>query len=275
MIEENIQVKTNNGHQLYVHCWKPKSEIKAAITLVHGFGENCIRYTPYLQAFIDNNIAILSFDHYGHGQSEGKRGVIVSYDTMLDDIEICVNKTKELFPGLPNFIYGHSMGGNLVFNLVLRRNTKVSGVILTSPWLTLTKQPNVLLKKAVSALAKIAPKVTINSNLNACDISSLELEVEKYLNDPLNHDRISFQLLNSIIKSGLWAIDNADKVQIPTIIHHGTADKITSPQSSKTASKKSDLIEFVEWEGGFHELHNDFCREEISASLIKWIKNQI
>lgn len=275
MIEENIQVKTNNGHQIYVHYWKPESEIKAAITLVHGFGENCIRYTPYLQAFINENIAVLSFDHYGHGQSDGKRGVIVSYDTMLDDIELCINKTKELFPDVPNFVYGHSMGGNLVFNLLLKRKISATGAILTSPWLTLTNQPGKVAKKTVSALAKIAPNVTISSNLNARDISTIELEVQKYIKDPLNHGRISFQLLNSIIKSGLWAVDNADKLEIPTFLHHGSADKITSPISSKKAAENSKLIEFKEWEGAYHELHNDFCREKLSGHIISWITQRI
>lgn len=273
MIQEDIQIKSNNGHELFAHYWKPESTIHASITFVHGFGENCIRYTPYFEYFVNEGIAILGFDLYGHGQSEGKRGVIPSYEILLDDIQICIDKTKEIFPTTPHFLYGHSMGGNLVLNYLLKRKSDITGAVLTSPWLTLTNQPKTVLQKAVSALSKLIPNITIDSGLNINDISTIEEEVIKYNKDPLNHGRISFNLLNNIIKTGLWAIENVGELQIETLLVHGTEDKITSPESSRIIAEGSTLIEFKEWEGAYHELHNDFCRKDIANDIIKWIKN--
>ncbi|GAI48184.1 unnamed protein product, partial [marine sediment metagenome] len=37
--------------------------------------------------------------------------------------------------------YGHSLGGNLILNYVLRRQPKLKGVIVTGPWLRLAFEP--------------------------------------------------------------------------------------------------------------------------------------
>jgi len=39
----------------------------------------------------------------------------------------------------------------------------------------------------------------------------------------------------------------------------------------KQAADKSALIEFKEWDKGFHELHNDKCRDELAKEIINWI----
>jgi alpha-beta hydrolase superfamily lysophospholipase len=67
----------------------------------------------------------LGFDLRGHGKSEGPRGHAPSYDALLDDIGRLLDlplasggdrgeATALRYPGLPRFLYGHSLGGSLV-----------------------------------------------------------------------------------------------------------------------------------------------------------------
>lgn len=271
MLQNDLNWTSKDGLQFFAHTWQPESKPKAVITLIHGFGEHCIRYTPYFEYFINSGFAVLGFDLRGHGKTDGKRGTIASYTTLMDDIEQALHKSNELFPEIPQFIYGHSMGGNLALNYLIRKNPNIKGAIITSPWLALTNEPNFILKGLVSLLKNIIPNTTIDSGLETEHISTVEEEVEKYQKDPLNHGRISFRLFSEITTSGLWAIDNSHKVNISTLIMHGSADEITSPAASKIASEKSISIEYKLWDNLYHELHNEDNREDVANTVIDWM----
>jgi alpha-beta hydrolase superfamily lysophospholipase len=116
MKEKDLNWISPDGIKFFAHTWQPDGKIRAAVTLVHGFGEHCLRYTPYFRYFTAKGIAVLGFDLRGHGRSTGKRGTIPSYNALMDDIDIAVKHSKELFSGVPHFIYGHIMGGNLALN---------------------------------------------------------------------------------------------------------------------------------------------------------------
>lgn len=275
MTNKTFKWISSDSLNLYAHIWQPTEQAKAVITLVHGFGEHCMRYTPYIDLFLKQNIAFVGFDLRGHGQSDGKRGAIKSYDALMNDIELALLKTKELFPEVPHYIYGHSMGGNLAFNYVLRRTTPLNGAIITSPWFALTNNPNFFLKGMVSFLKNFLPNLTMESGLEIKYISTEESEVEKYKNDPLNHGKISLRLLFEIMKSGIYAIVNSQKALIPVLIMHGSADKITSPIASKMAADANkDHIEYINWPDKYHELHNEGVRPQVAETVIDWIQKK-
>ncbi|MGE4288145.1 MAG: lysophospholipase [Salinivirgaceae bacterium] len=272
MKSQEIWVDAGINRKLFVKIWIPDEQPRAVITLVHGFGEHCSRYEPYFSAFKDEPIAFLGFDLYGHGKSDGKRGTIVSYDSLLDDVALLINFTKEQFPNLPHYVYGHSMGGNIVLNFLLRRQADLTGAIVTSPWLKLTNEPPAMLKMLVSALRLVMPNVTMNSGLDIKAISSQVDEVKKYSDDPLNHGRISFRLLHEVVFWGRWAMENASALLVPTLLMHGTADKITSPLASEYVFESNrDKIKFVSWEGKFHELHNENVRRDVALTVTNWM----
>ncbi len=276
MIQKDINWVSKDRLQFFAHTWQPEKTPKAVIILVHGFGEHCMRYTPYFELLVKEGFAVLGFDIRGHGQTEGKRGTIASYNALLDDIEMALQKAKELFSDKPQFIYGHSMGGNLALNYLLRRQHKINGAIISSPWLGLTNEPNIVLKGIVSILKKILPNMTIDSGLKTEHMSTIKQEVEKYRTDPLNHGRISFRLFSEITNSGLWAIENSNKLKTPALIIHSTHDLITSPiASEKAAQNNKEKIELIKWENCYHELHNDTKRTEVAKTVTDWINKNL
>lgn len=276
MKQKNLSWLSVNGKKLFASLWEPNSEAKAIICLVHGFGEHCMRYAPYLNFFTDAGFAVLGYDHIGHGQSEGKRGVISSYNQLLDDLQLCVSKAESLYPSLPLFIYGHSMGGNISLNYLMRRNNRVKGAIITSPWLSLTNNPGFLAKASVSFLKTFFPNITVESGLELEYISTEQNEIKKYTNDKLNHSKISLRLVSSIMANGIWAIVHAKKLTTSTLLMHGTDDKITSPMASELfAENNGNSVEFVKWPGCYHELHNDIVRDKLAEKAIGWINMRI
>ncbi len=261
--------------QLFGQYWVP-NDCKAMILLVHGMGEHSSRYYDnVIPELLAKHIGVITYDNFGHGKSEGKRGHCPSYDALLEVLDTVYLKAKEITRGLPTFLYGHSMGGNLVINYVLRKKPEINGVVLTSPFLRLAFQPPAWKMIMGKFLQKIAPSITLPSGLDANAISRIPEEVEKYQNDPLVHDMISPNFSFPIIDAGNWAIENASSIENPILLLHGTDDQIIDYMGSKDFAKKTKLAELVLIDGGYHELHKDLEKDKVLRTIVKWIQSNL
>src|SRR5512146_2483768 len=113
------------GIEFHVQGWEPDKRAKAVVVLIHGLGEHTGRYAHVGKAFAKAGYALVGFDLRGHGRSGGPRGDIPSYDSLLDDIGDFLAQMQARYARKPVFMYGHSLGGNLAMNFVLRRKAKL------------------------------------------------------------------------------------------------------------------------------------------------------
>ena len=257
--------------ELFGQYWKPES-VKAVIVLVHGMGEHSSRYeqsvVPHL---VKNGFAVVAFDLFGHGKTKGKRGHCPSYEALLETIDYTINKAEELFPDKPVYLYGHSLGGNLVINYTLRKTHTLKGVIATSPFLRLPFNPPKWKVAFGKLLLKVSPSVTMPSELEVEAISRDEKEVKKYCEDALVHDKVSPMYVFPVIDAGEWAIQNANKLQIQMLILHGAGDRIIDYKGSEEFCKNTNNAELTLFKNGYHELHHDLCKEEFMQTILKWL----
>ncbi|SEC22667.1 Lysophospholipase, alpha-beta hydrolase superfamily [Tenacibaculum sp. MAR_2009_124] len=254
--------------------WHPE-KAKAVIVIIHGMGEHSGRYEHVANTFVKNNFAVIAFDHFGHGNTKGKRGHNPGYSYVLDSITELIKKSEALFGVLPTFLYGHSMGGNAVINYSLKRKSNIKGVIATSPFLRLAFEPPAWKLTLGKLMQKIAPSITLGNELDANDISRDPIEVQKYVDDPLVHDKVSPNFSLSFIDAGEWAISNANSLKTPMFILHGTEDKIIDYKGSQEFAENSNLTTIKIYEGGYHELQNDLCKEELLTDVTHWLNTQI
>jgi alpha-beta hydrolase superfamily lysophospholipase len=268
--------KSLDGLDMYARCWAPAGTPKAAIMLVHGHGEHVARYDHVAAALTEKGYAMLGFDLRGHGKSAGPRGYTPSYDALMDDIASFSEQAKQRYAGLPLFLYGHSMGGNLVLNYVLRRKPDLRGVIATGVWLKLAfdiKPAQVTLMKMMNI---VAPGFSQHSPVDAEELSHDQAVVKAYQNDPLVHDIISARLFLSIYESGLWAIDHAAEFSLPLLLMHGGADPIISVQGSQEfAQKAGNKVTLKVWDGLYHEIHNELEKAEVFNTMLDWLGKQL
>ena len=138
-----FKVETFDGLQLFGQGWQPDRESKAIICLVHGMGEHSGRYRHIANRLNRAGYSMVAFDLRGYGKSPGPRGHVLSYEAFMRDISSLLEIADQQFPQLPSFLYGHSMGGNLVLNYVLRYKPRIKGVIVSGPWLRLAFEPPV------------------------------------------------------------------------------------------------------------------------------------
>jgi len=270
MIREEFTFNLYNT-KFYGKYFQPKN-VKAVIVLVHGMGEHSKRYERFVIPFFNrNSIGIITYDQFGHGLTEGIRGHNPGFQAVLDCVDIMINKALEVFGKKPIFLYGHSMGGNVVINYALRRDSNLKGIIVTSPFLRLAFTPpgwKIFLGKL---LQKIVPSITMGNEVDVESLSRDKNEVELYRNDPLVHDKVSPNYSIVFMETGEWAIENANKINIPMLLMHGTGDKLTSWKASEEFRDKGNKnIDLYLYKDAYHELHNEPVKNEIVEKMINW-----
>lgn len=258
---------------LFGQYWQPKTA-KAVVVLVHGMGEHSGRYEKsVLPTLLNNDYAVMTFDLFGHGKSEGKRGHCPNYNALLEAIEVLINKAETIFNKLPVYLYGHSLGSNLVLNYAIRKQHNIKGVVATSPFLRLAFQPPKWKVALGKLMLKIAPSVTLPSEIETKAISSIESEVKRYENDDLIHGKISPMYLFPVIEAGEYAIKNASKIVCPILLFHGKADRIIDFKGTVELNSKIKDNALTLFDNGYHELHHDSDAQEMLQSIVNWLDN--
>lgn len=267
------KLKSKDGTELHLEQWLPNNAPKAVINFVHGIGEHPGRYHNWANLFCDKEIGFVAISYRGHGKSDGKRGAILDYEELLQDIDALFRYTENQFPEIPHILYGHSLGGNIATNYYISRKPAVKKLIITSPWYRLTKPLPVFLVKIIELKSMVLPKLTLPSGLNVNDLSHDKAICEAYSADRLNHNRISLKLFAEAHKKGLLVFDKANEINIPMLLMHGEKDRITSSKASSEMAAINPNIEFKLWEGMYHELHNETNFKEVFNYLINWAEN--
>ncbi len=272
METEQFNLTAKDGVELKATSWICPDP-KAVICIVHGLGEHSGRYQHVAAFFVQNNISVFAFDLRGHGKSQGKRGHTPSHEILLDDVEEILKAARAEYNDLPLFLYGHSFGGNIVANYILIRNTnELTGTILSSSWLKAQIQPSVLEFKVAKIMNKLFPSFTQGSRFSSSMLTKDAACNNAYENDPMVHRKMSVRLGLESYDAGLWAIENASQLKIPTLVWHGSDDEITSADGSKQFTENAgSLASFKLWQGVKHEPHNDLEKEAVLNYLHEWI----
>ena len=271
----DFYIELNNGMRLKGIIVSPGEKNRAMIILIHGLGEHIGRYHEWANLFAEKGIGFVGVDLPGHGQSSGRRGHIRNFDVINEIINVLINTVSQTFPSVPVYLYGHSLGGTFALNYLIKKNPKLAGAIITSPWLKLSFKPPKIKIVLAKALNYVYPWLIQRSGLNAGHISRDSEVVENYKSDPLGHGKISVRLFNIAMKSVNHVLRNSANLKTRTLILHGGDDKITSPEASRNLAAGNRKIDFVEIDEGYHELHNEaFIKHRVFKIIMDWIDNK-
>ncbi|KAF8421550.1 Alpha/Beta hydrolase protein [Boletus edulis BED1] len=280
--------------QFFTRAYSPSSPAKAAVVFVHGFAEHIARYEHVFPTWSSRGIAVFAYDQRGFGrtaqdeQHKSKNSAYgkTSWTAQLEDLEWAVQHTKQQFPDVPVFLYGHSMGGALVLAFPTRTQgppskeglASISGIVSTSPLILQTKPASKTTRWIGGKASSLAPSLLIPAPLDPKELCHDDAVGEAYLKDPLIKLCGSLRGLRDMLDGGekLLAKDYAQwPRQLPVLLVHGTEDKMTS---SKATEKFYGLLSaddktFSPYVGGFHELHNepDGVKEKLTEECIAWV----
>lgn len=271
MKERNGIRLTKEGRRVYTKTWMTEGKTRANIILVHGIGEYCERYEHVAEFLTGCGFSLYGFDHIGHGRSEGKRGCMCFADA-FSIINSFKGELLEQDPQTPVFVYGHSMGGGVVLSYGIKYPQNVSGIIATSPAVGLAKPMKPAVVGMLRTLKKILPDLTISNGLPADGISHDKTVVERYLSDPLVHDKVSVTLGLDLIDWGDFLSKYSGAYPVPLFLAQGMKDRLVDPAAAESfALKLKGNVTYKRFEEGFHELHNEPNRQELFDAMARWL----
>lgn len=274
-MEREMQLRSVNGEQLIGNLWGNPEQARAIVVLMHGLGEHISRYEHVAAKFVERGFAMLAFDQQGHGKTAGKRGVIAADDSLIRDIGAMLRLAKQLAPGKPVFLYGHSMGSMESLYYGLKGQEKVDGIIATSPPLdtrTLSGTQRVLM----NLVKPFFPNLAIDNGLSISGLSRDAELVRCYEADPLVHPKASVRLAAFINDAAAYVREHADEWSLPLYLAHGSADPICPVEGSREFVKKlGEKVTYKEWDGLYHETHNEPEQDLVIATMLDWLEGRL
>lgn len=138
MKKEEFYFDSRDNHsRIHAVRWTPDVEnVVAVVQIVHGMSEYVERYEELAAFLTERGFVVTGDDHLGHGRSVPEGG-IQGYFCEQDPATVVVRDehrlkkmTQELYPGVPYFILGHSMGSFILRNYICRYGSGIDGALL-------------------------------------------------------------------------------------------------------------------------------------------------
>jgi acylglycerol lipase len=274
MRTETWNWKTEDGLEMYAQEWAPEAKVKAVVCLLHGLGEHTGRYAHVGAIFAKAGYVFSGFDLRGHGRSGGQRGHFPSLAALMEDIHRYIALARKRHPGIPVFLYGHSLGALLALTYATCRQHTLTGVIVTGAGLRsplLEQKAKMALSKA---LGRLFPTLAFPTGLDPEGISRDPEVVRVYRQDPLVHGVATLAAARAGIEAVEWAFAHASEFPVPLLLMQGGADRITYPCGSQ---EYADLVgsgcRLRIWDGLYHEIHNEPEQAEVLKFAITWMNS--
>lgn len=247
-------------------------DVKGIVIIVHGIAEHLGRYEYVKDKLLENGYGVYRFDNRGHGKSCGKRGYVGSFNDFIKDLDSFVDMIKAEHKKLPLYILGHSMGGLITAQYGIEHKDKINGEIISG-----APTGYIYFKtKMQSVKFPYFFKGQVPNTFN--DFISRDAKViEAYKNDEFVLKVTSVKLNLELASSCSKIKKNLNKYECPCLILHGKDDKIVPLKNAinfyeRISSKDKKLKVY---EGVYHEILNEYCKDIILKYICKWIDKQI
>ncbi|MFN3191019.1 MAG: lysophospholipase [Aureliella sp.] len=269
--------QVDSNRKKFVRIWKPAENVSpwGAVCILHGLGEHSGRYQNLAVEFVRAGLRVYAFDQQGHGHSPEKQACIESYDSVMDDVAAVLAWVQD-HARLPTCLFGHSMGGNFVLNYALRRTPHPLCVISSSPMIRAVEEPAAPVETLLRALKVFFPNFRMGSNVRPERLMSDPEEQAGLANDELFHSKLSLRLGASLLDTGRWLIGNAPRLEVPTLLTHGTIDHKTSPEASiEFAASAGSICKLEILDGHYHDPFRDLERLKVIDLFVSYIRQRV
>lgn len=260
-----------SGDRLFLRTWSVERP-EAVVILVHGLGDHSGRFEPVAQTFCRAKFSVLGFDALGHGKTGGSMPL---FDVLAKDLIRVIRMARSHF-ATPVLLFGQSLGGGVALHHGVSGQEPVDGIIAGSPLLRPAFKPPAWKLIIGRTLGKLWPTLTLGTGLNPQNLTSDPEEVKRYLNDPLILRHVSAALGISMLEAGEDTLLRASQLTTPTLIIHGTSDRITSAEASREfAERAGSICEIKLWPNMLHDLHFELAKDQVLSHVVEWIHSKI
>ena len=125
----------NERDTVYGWIYVPACEPKGIVQLIHGFGEHSRRYFHMIVRFMEAGYIVAADDHVGHGKTALENDTWGNWGdkgchTMTEDEHRMKEIACEIYPNLPYFLYGHSMGSMIARDFMAKYGDELTGATI-------------------------------------------------------------------------------------------------------------------------------------------------
>lgn len=273
-----IETETTQAQELtlasgvFYRRWDVESA-RAVVLIVHGLGEHSGRYQHVAEALAARGMAAFAPDHPGHGRSPGHRCYVDSFGDYYGALDTLRDTIETEYPGVPCFLIGHSMGGLIIGNYLLERQSRFAGAAFSGAAFAVPEPPGSVAIFINKLLAALFPKFGA-LQLDASQVSRDPEVVRRYREDPLVHSgKISARLLVELFAAMSALEQDRGKISLPVLVMHGEGDVMAAVGGSQqffdgvgSADKTLRL-----YPGLYHEIFNEPEQAQVLGELCDWL----
>jgi alpha-beta hydrolase superfamily lysophospholipase len=281
-VKEEISVLSmSDNEKVRVAVYRPDEKAKCVIQLVHGFGEHMGQYQDLVGKLVKLGCVCVIHDQRGFGvlaaKNKKQQGVTNSYGNWISDVlEIRKKLIANDFSGLPVVLFGHSMGGNIALNILLRTgsvNQLYVKAIVESPWLRLAEPPAKIVTWIAQGLGRISERFAVPTGLKMQYVIHDQEIVKQVVNDGIFHTRLSMRLYGQIAQAGEYVLSHADNLSVATLLLGAQEDHIVSIAAIREFASHvpGENLHYVEIPHGYHLLHADDVWEQFMKEVEEFL----
>ena len=129
--DTRMTLASPTGAALNLYTKRAEAPARAAVQVNHGLAEHAGRYARFADFLGARGFHVYAHDHRGHGRTEardaplGRFADVDGCGKVLDDVAAVHDLIAKEHPGVPVVLFGHSMGGLIALNFLLRHAQRV------------------------------------------------------------------------------------------------------------------------------------------------------
>ncbi|MFA1819154.1 lysophospholipase [Virgibacillus oceani] len=296
MMEDHVAV--------YVKKWFTANiQPKAIVQIAHGMVEHIERYNDFANYLLEQNIFVYGNDHRGHGNTGEKQGLLGYFSDedgfvrTAEDLYVITKEIRSSYPGVPVFLFGHSMGSFLIRYYLQRYSESADGAILsgtgyTPGWKLFAAQqlakslPSKEESKLMNSLVFASYNKKIKGNKTEFDwLSGDEKNVDTYMADRytgfIPTARFFYDLMTGIRTIQSEKLNLGIRADLPLLIISGEQDPVGDYAKGvwKTATLYYEAgindITTMLFADKRHELLNEIDHTEVYTVIYNWINKRL
>jgi alpha-beta hydrolase superfamily lysophospholipase len=261
--------------QIFLRSWRPAGKPRAVVVICHGVNSHGGQYTWAAEQLVAGGFSVYALDLRGRGKSDGPRFYVETVADYVSDLAAVIRLAKSRDPGLPVFLLGHSAGGVVSCTYTLDNQAELAGLICES-FAFRVPAPDFALA-IIKGLSVIAPRLPVLALKNR-DFTRDPKALAALDADELTHKEVQpAKTVAALVRADERLKRSFFQITLPVLILHGTADKATVPSGSQffheTAGSKDKTLKL--YQGHFHDLLNDFGKDEVMADIRAWMDQRL
>ncbi|MEO9338156.1 alpha/beta hydrolase [Mesorhizobium sp. SB112] len=134
--DEIRKIASPTGATLNLHIKRAVEKPRGVVQINHGFAEHSARYARFADFLAGHGFHTYAHDHRGHGATKapdapiGRLAATGGAERVIEDVLAIHDLIAQENPGLPVIVFGHSMGGLIALNFVLRHPKRVDAAAI-------------------------------------------------------------------------------------------------------------------------------------------------